>query len=241
MQRPRTAGWVARLTVLLAAVAGIASARPATARADGDPASDTLIAQNVFLPYSTQVPAVARGRLNAAMASAARAGAAVKVALIAHPSDLGSVTALYEHPQRYASFLHTEISFGRAVRLIVVMPSGAGTAGLPHSVARAVGRVPAAGDASGAALAGAAVQAVQRVTAAARRDGPLPGAAGGSHTGRAVLLLALVLAAILVSGAIVILRLFFPVRAAPAAAEGRRSGRAAAPADRPRARSRRGG
>ena len=180
-----------------------------TASADGDPASDALVVQSVFYPYSTSVPAISRRSLGNAVRAAARAGAAVKVAIIAHSSDLGSITALYGKPEQYARFLHTEISYGHSVRLLVVMPSGDGTAGFPPGVARSLHGVAPAGDASGAALAYAATRAVLRLTGAARRGGGLPDTGARAGGGQTVLLLVLILAAVLVSGAIVVLRVFF--------------------------------
>lgn len=204
----RTAAWL--IGSVLAAVLAGAALTAGPSRADGDPASDTLIAQSVFYPYSTSVPAVARRSLNRAVAAAARAGAPVKVALIAHPSDLGSITGLWREPQRYADFLHTEISYGHPVRLLVVMPLGDGAAGFSPGVARALEDAAPAGDGSGAALAYAATRAVQRLTATARRTGDLRSSSSASGRGRTVLLLVLILAAVLVSGAIVVLRVFFP-------------------------------
>ena len=234
----RAAACVIRPVVAVLVTVALA---PASARADGDPASDTLIAQSVFYPYSTSVPAVARRSLASAVAAAARAGAPVKVALIAHPSDLGSITSLWNEPQRYADFLHTEISYGHSVRLLVVMPSGDGAAGFAPKLAGAIQATAPAGDDSGAGLAYAATREVRRVTATARHgdDPRSPAAVGGQ--GRTVLLLALILAAILVSGAIVILRVLFPPAPAGPTRGRRRSGRGAGRTGRPRARSRRAG
>ena len=176
--------------------------------ADGDPASDALIVQSIFYPYSTSVPAISRRSLSGAVRAAAQSGAAVKVAIIAHPSDLGSITALYGQPEQYARFLHTEISYGPAVRLLVVMPSGDGTAGCPRGVAGSLHGGAPAGAAAGAALADAATEAVRRLTATARRTGGLSDTGTSAGGGQTVLLL-LILAAVLVSGAIVVLRVFF--------------------------------
>jgi hypothetical protein len=221
------------------ALAGLVLLGAGPARGDGDPASDTLIAQSVFYPYSTFVPSAARGTLDAVVAAAARSGVAVKVALIAHPSDLGSITALYGKPQQYATFLHTEISYSHAVRLLVVMPSGDGTAGIPAPLARAVAALAPAGSSTGTALVGAALRAIRRLTAGARTGAVGPAVATDTHQGRTVLLLGLILAAVLVSGAIVLLRLFFPPSPSPGVAAQTRSARGAGRKDRARARSRR--
>jgi hypothetical protein len=228
-------------SVVAAMLAG-AALGPAAARADGDPASDTLIAQDVFYPYSISVPDVARRSLDRAVAAAKRVGAPVKVALIARRDDLGSITGLWGEPQRYARFLHTEISYGHPVRLLVVMPSGAGTVGFPAKLARALQGAASvddggsgtastggsggastggeSGPALGSALAYAATRAVDRLAAAARRGGDVGSPQAASGHGRTVLLLVLILAAVLVSGAIVVLRVFFPAPPADRAGSG---------------------
>ena len=69
----------------------------AFARADGDPASDSLLVQNVFVPYRSPSPAV-----SAALAQAAddvyAHGDRVKVAVIYEPSDLGSIPSFSATP-----------------------------------------------------------------------------------------------------------------------------------------------
>ena len=142
----------------------------AVAHADGDPASDVLLSQDVFVPYSGMSAAVER-RLFALCAAAGRAGYPVKVALIASKSDLGVVPALFNRPQAYARFLSAEL--GTVVRepVLVVMPAGLGLAtqghaatGTPIATALSATRVAAAGS---NALATAALEAVPRLAAAA--------------------------------------------------------------------------
>jgi hypothetical protein len=96
-----------------------------SARADGDPASDALYTQNVFLPYSTKVAPALAEELLQATAAAKSAGTPVRVALIAAPADLGSIPSLYGRPEAYARFLGAELQFVYPGRLIVVMPQGA--------------------------------------------------------------------------------------------------------------------
>jgi hypothetical protein len=94
------------------------------ARADGDPASDVLFGQDVFLPVSARVsPRLAQALVEATKAARAN-GVEVKVALIAAPIDLGAVPSLFGHPSRYARFLGTELKFVYQGRLLVVMPEG---------------------------------------------------------------------------------------------------------------------
>jgi hypothetical protein len=99
---------------------------PASARANGDPASDFLLAQNVFLPFNAKVDAAAAKRLNDMLASADKAGFKIKTAVILGPGDLGTAFSLIRKPQRYAEFLGLELSFVYRQRLLVVMPNGFG-------------------------------------------------------------------------------------------------------------------
>ena len=110
-------------TATLAVISGLIL--PAVALADGDPASDTLYTQNVFLPYSTKVTPASALELEQATKAAQRAGRPVRVALIAAPSDLGAVPSLYGRPAAYARFLGMELQFVYPGRLLVVMPQGA--------------------------------------------------------------------------------------------------------------------
>jgi hypothetical protein len=148
------------------------------ARADGDPASDVLAEQTAFIPAGRGIPAADQGRLEAVIRSAARDGVAVRVALIAAPSDLGAVTALWRRPAQYARFLGTELTDVFSGTLIVVMPNGYGvwivgrhasSAALQRAGSSLIG---APLPRSGRATAAAAVVAVRRVAAAA--GVPLP-------------------------------------------------------------------
>jgi hypothetical protein len=117
----------------------------APARADGDPASDYLIGQQVFLGYDAKIPASLESKLVAAVASANKNGFPVKVALIWSRYDMGSVPELFNKPQTYARFLDAEDSkcwwggacgsgrFKTTTRLVVVMPDGLGFAQWKHS------------------------------------------------------------------------------------------------------------
>ena len=76
------------------------------ARADGDPASDYLLAGLSFLsPYDGHIPAADQKKINALLASAKKQGFPLRVAVIVTPYDLGSVPILFNAPQRYAKFL----------------------------------------------------------------------------------------------------------------------------------------
>jgi hypothetical protein len=144
-----------------------------TARADGDPASDILYLQDVFVTYSKPSPDLVAA-LTTEVAKANTAGYRIKVAVIANPTDLGSVPSLFNQPEVYARFLGAELGLFYTNRLLVVMPAGFG-----------VYRNGAATDAEEAILAGvkidgadpdsltrAAAEAVQKLVAAANPEPP---------------------------------------------------------------------
>lgn len=145
------------------AVLALAALIPAGAIADGDPASDVLLGENVFYPYSPPVSAPLQRSLNATTAEAKRAGFPIKVALIASPVDLGVIPDLFGKPQKYAAFLDQEISFRRKQPLLVVMPAGYGVQGLSPSATSAAASLakPASGQSN--ALATAAASAVRKL------------------------------------------------------------------------------
>jgi hypothetical protein len=115
----------ARLLVVTALAAATAATLAAPVRADGDPASDVLYFQDVFLPFPKPA-ATPSQRLQAAVASANKAGFRIKVAIIASDQDLGSVPSLFGRPQIYAQFLGVELRSFYKDRLLVVMPTGFG-------------------------------------------------------------------------------------------------------------------
>jgi hypothetical protein len=112
-----------RGALLLTIAAALAFA--GQAGADGDPASDVLFGQSVFVPYPPPG--------NEAVSALKRAVAAVyshrfriKVAVIASPPDLGAVPELYNKPQQYAKFLGAEIRSFYVGPLLIAMPAGFG-------------------------------------------------------------------------------------------------------------------
>ena len=116
---PRLPRVAACAAVVLALAAG-------AARAVGDPASDVLVTQPVFVPADAGLQAGDAARLAALVREARRAGYPLKVAVVASSYDLGSVTALWRRPQTYARFLGTELSLLYRGRLVTVMPNGIG-------------------------------------------------------------------------------------------------------------------
>ena len=162
-----------RLLVCPACVATLAI--PAVTLADGDPASDFLIGADAYLPYPPP-PAAARARLTGAIASVAHEHGRVKIAVIATPTDLGSVPSLFGRPSDYAKFLGVEIGYPYHAALLVVMPAGFGfyENGRPTPAADATLAALSIGDTSSAGLTRAAATAV---TALARA-----GALAYTHT-----------------------------------------------------------
>src|SRR5919199_6764252 len=127
-------------------------ALPAPALADGHPASDVLLVQDVYEPYQPKVPKPVIDALNATLKKARVAGFPLKVAIIATKDDLGSVPQFFGRPQPYSSFLEREIAFNQRVPLLTVMPAGYGSAEVPPGAAAALKTLkppaaPAGGDA----------------------------------------------------------------------------------------------
>ncbi len=156
--RPRRIIAASILAMLLAAT---------VAHADGDPASDTLLGENVFYPYSPPVTRELQNRLNAETAAARRAHFPIKVALIGSPIDLGVIPSLFDQPQKYANFLEQEISFLGRQLLLVVMPDGYGVQGLTRASTIAAGSLTKPSGHEPNDLARAAILAVPKLAAAA--------------------------------------------------------------------------
>ena len=117
-----------------------AAAYPISARADGDPASDVLLAQSVFYPYQPKVSSALEAAMEKTLHAAAAGGLHLKVAIIGAPEELGLIPNLFGHPQEYAEFLDREISFNHPQPLLVVMPAGFGV--VPANQASALAQVP---------------------------------------------------------------------------------------------------
>jgi hypothetical protein len=198
----RAVVWIALL------LAASALAVPGLATADGDPASDTLLGQDVFYPYSPPVPRAVQLKLDRQTAAAQRAGFPIKVALIANPTDLGTIPSLFGKPQAYAKFLDQEISFRGPQPLLVVMAAGYGVEGVKAPGSLALSGLPKPAGKTSTDLALAAQTAVAELASAAGHTlTSKGGSAGSGGGGSAVLLVALVLAAIVVATALIVLRL----------------------------------
>jgi hypothetical protein len=173
---------VKRLAVLGAVTVCLCA--PPVARANGDPASDYLLTQSVFLPFTTKIDRNEVKRLDALLREADQKHFRIRVAMILSPSDLGTAFSLMGKPEKYAQFLGLELSFVYRGRLLVVMPNGYGYSvnGDPDPKASAVlKKLPAPGR-NATKEVQASIVAVQRLAAAEGSNLAAP-KVGGS-TGR---------------------------------------------------------
>lgn len=108
-----------------------------SALADGDPASDYLLNQQVFVLLQTGGTPPAQRQLSNVVAAANKAGFPIRVAVISSEYDLGSVSVLWKKPQTYARFLGIELSLAYKGLLLVVMPNRFGVNWPGHSTAAA--------------------------------------------------------------------------------------------------------
>ena len=169
-----------RWLVVLAALAALLAVP--SAGANGDPASDVLITQQVFLPVEAPISSGARDELTKTVAAANERGYKIRVAVIAFTGDLGTAVSLWRHEQSYAKFLAAELAFVYRGRLLIAMPSGFGFNQRRKPVAKErrvlagvpVGKTPTA-------LTESATEAVRALAAA---DGVELPAAGGGHDWR---------------------------------------------------------
>lgn len=194
----------------LIAAAAAALLLPASAFANGDPASDVLLQYKEYFPTQRVTVAAARS-LKQVVDEANRKGYPIRVALIYDERDLGTVPNLLNQPQQYANFLGPEISFAYKGDLLVVMPDGLGLtttdATPPPAKAIAGMQVEAGGAPDGLALT--AQEAVVRLAAAAGH--PLTtsaksGAGGGGGGAVVGIIVAIVLLAAGVGGAFLVRR-----------------------------------
>jgi hypothetical protein len=181
---------VKRLLSVLAVV-GLLAVAPTAARADGDPASDVLLLQDLYLPYAPGVPGPLARAITDLLKTTRKAGFPLKVAIIADPKDLGAVPQLFGKPQPYASFLQSEINFNSKKPLLVVMPAGYGAAALPKGSETGLQGLDPPKSTSGQDLGRAAVKAIVKLAAAGGHPVPepkLPNAGGGSKSGTSPLI-----------------------------------------------------
>jgi cytochrome oxidase Cu insertion factor (SCO1/SenC/PrrC family) len=194
------------------------------ARADGDPASDYLQTNQVFLAAQTPTVTPAERRLLSVVQVANRAGFDIRVAVVGSEYDLGSITELWGKPRLYARFLGLELSSIYRQRLLVVMPNGYGFNWPGHPTAvvyRQLATVPlGAGGSALPAAAQAAVRALARAagvklaSAPTQRQTPASKATGGG--GVSIALIAAVAVALAIGlGLVATLRWRRPARPSP--------------------------
>ena len=178
------------LTVL--AVCALGAISPA-ARADGDPGSDVLVYQNLFVAADSNISIAQQVELGDLLTSASHDGFTIRVAIIARPADLGAITQLWRKPTSYASFLGIELSLAYSQRLLVVMPDGFGFNWQGHSTAAAyqvLGKIPVkpggTGLATSAETAVRALASAVGVRLAAPAAGQTAGSTGGTTAGSGV-------------------------------------------------------
>lgn len=154
---------------------------PTAARADGDPGSDVLVYQSLFVTSSAGVSVAKQVQLNGLLAQAMQAGVPIRVAIIAHPTDLGAVGELWGKPRAYARFLGYELSLSYRQRLLVVMPSGFGVSWPRHPTRSAYSTLAGTRIATGGdGLAGAAESAVVALARSAGVALHVPAESGGT-------------------------------------------------------------
>jgi hypothetical protein len=174
-RRVAKAGLILRLALTLVIAALVVLPLTTDARADGDPASDVLYTQWVFLPFESPVSKDVKDRLDQVVQSSRSAGYPIKVAVIGAPADLGTAYALWRQPQQYARFLGSELIFLYKGPLLIVMPNGFGIFHYRHPVVAersvlAKLRVQPGDD----GLVNSAVVAVARLAAASGHPVPVP-------------------------------------------------------------------
>jgi hypothetical protein len=168
---------------VLALATALAGTAADTARADGDPASDVLLSDNVFLSYQSPYGSAEGRALEALATEAKQRQFPMRVAVITQLADMGSVGGLYGKAQRYADFLASEIAFVYRGTLVVAMngkPGGFGVhgPGATPAARRALARMklPSSSVTAGE-LARRAAVAMQRVAAASGHHLATPSAA----------------------------------------------------------------
>jgi hypothetical protein len=160
-----------RRALVFACVAAIVSLPTTASRADGDPASDTLLEQSVFFPYDVPSQPAQVGLQRVVDRVYAR-GNRIKVAVIHDQTDLGSVPSLFGHPADYAHLLGAELELWYVGPVLVVMPAGFGIfdGGRSTQAEEAVLRSVPVDASSPDRLTQGATTAVQRLAAASVLD-----------------------------------------------------------------------
>jgi len=154
---------------------------PATAaRANADPASDTLLYADAHYPYAPNLVSRDLQRaLDKMLAEAKGKRYNVKVAIIAARSDLGGVPQLFTEPQQYADLLTKEISFNTTPKVLVVLPAGIGGNNLGDRAGAALDDIAVPSAAKADDLARTAMRAIAALSEANGTPVAAPDVAGG--------------------------------------------------------------
>ena len=170
----------------------------------------------MFLAQDAALTVRQQSELGALLSAARRSGYELRVALIASPTDLGSVTELWRQPENYAHFLGQELSLVYRGTLLVVMPNGFGLYG-PGARMPAQRSALARPGSGASGLGPAAISAIRLLAAAAghplRVSATVTRAAPGSADPGA--LIALALGAVLIASAWIASLRARPLRSAP--------------------------
>jgi hypothetical protein len=197
---------VRRLPLLLLFAACAIGLSAPGALADGDPASDVLIASQIYTPVAQKISPAVLQQLQSTMAQAKAGGFDVRVALILDRTDLGAVPQLFGHPVQYVKLLSSELYYSWKGALVAVQPAGVGVQNIkPLAPAQALAdtiRVGSPATADGLALA--ANEAIRKL--AGQDDKitftpdaqPVPAASASSSTFSTTNVLAAVLVVVLV-------------------------------------------
>jgi hypothetical protein len=171
-------------------LAGVAALPVTGARANGDPASDVLLVEDVFFPSEPIVCRRVARPLEQVAKSALKAGYPVKIAVIGSPVDLGTEPNYYGRPHAYARFLGGELGTaltgaqrtrahggarrkaGKRIsyRLLVLMPEGFGLFRGARGEARDLRRVRVDPEASNERLVRTAIKAAVTLARASGHD-----------------------------------------------------------------------
>jgi len=185
---------------LVVAALIVACTLAGSAGADGDPASDYLLATKVFLPFDMKVSKEKQRELIAFVEATNRAGYTIRVAVIGSSYDMGSVVSLWRKPRTYARFLAAELQFIYAKRLLIVMPNGFGVSWRGHPVDReyaVLSKIPIGQSPAG--LVDAAQAAVSKLAAAAGVEVAAPATGPGGTGHRRALIVAAAIAALVLA------------------------------------------
>jgi hypothetical protein len=197
---------VRRLPLLLVLLATLAVALPPTgALADGDPASDVLIANTLYTPVAQKISPPVLRQLQGTIEQANAGGFEVRVALILDRTDLGAVPQLFGHPVKYVKLLSAELFYAWKGAIIAVQPSGIGVQNIdPLSPAQSLAdTIAIASPATADGLARAANDAIRKLagedsTVTFTADGSPAGSTSSSSTFTARNILGAVLIVVLI-------------------------------------------